>query len=218
MRNRPEVRVRQNFESVRMLPIALRPGEAALVSVAGVVGALLGVLGLFALAPLTVDGFAALVLGAGMAFEAGAFIAAVGRSGRNAEWGSAPNTGGFTGELIFGLLGVGLAIFSLAISSDAGSINLAALSVLSLGIALWIGSAAGSGVRTRISELDSPDRTPISASTWLCVLLAFSAMLLGIGALFSFSPRPLTLIAVIALGGGLLVSGIGKTRRVVETL
>lgn len=219
MRDRPEVRAHPTFETVRVLPIALRSGEAVLVTLAGAIAVLLGILGLFGIAPVPIDGLAAIVVGAGLAIEAGAFIAAVGRSGRNAEWGSAPNTGGFTGELIFGLLGLALALFSLSVSSEFGSVNLAALSVISLGIALWTGSAAGTSVRfLEKSYIAVPDGTGISGSTWLCVFLSFGAVLLGAVSLFSLHPRTLTLIAGMVLGTGLIVSGTSKTRRVVETL
>jgi len=188
-------------------------GQSLFVAGAGGVGLVLGFVGLLGLVPMTLDGLGVLVLAGGLSLEAALAIAAVKRLSIRSEWGSTRSTGGFTTELVFGLLGAGLAILALA---KVNPMTLISLGATATGIALWAGSASMHAMSHSESEEPRPGKTAMSGPAASGVTLGFLSVILGILALDDVRPRDLTLISNMIVGCGLVISGITFSRTPVE--
>ena len=207
---RPETRSSAKLGSVRRAPLQVSPGESAVVLIAGAAGIATGILGIPGILLIRWEGIGAVVLGLGLAIEAGTSISAVRRASATPEWGPTKSTGGFTGELIFGLLGAGLGVFSMF---QGGTISLTGLSIVSIGIALWTGSAALHAMEVSVEELENPGREPKWGVDLVTDTLNFGAVILGILTIYGVRPEILPYIGNLAVGSGLILSGATTARR-----
>ncbi len=208
MRQPPETRAPFRRAAPRGRFRLERP-EAGLTVLLGAVAIILGIIGLFGELPTIFASISALVLGLGLALEAGLYVLAINRAGSLPPQASPRSSGGFTSELIFGLLGVLLAVLALA---NLG-FSLAALSVISSGIGLWSGSAAEGTLLGSPLEVERPAPAATPQGPLVSILLCFGAIILGIIALFAVIPVTLTLIGTLLLGCGLIASGQVAARR-----
>jgi hypothetical protein len=182
-----------------------RAGGSALLALAGVVGMLLGILGLAGIMPGALDGLTLIVLGGALGLGSWLFrtpkrpLPGIAFSGRRVAMGS------FSKEVVLGLAALLLGILALTRRS---TLNLVALGVIALGIALWSGSEA----EDRKMDLAGPlsragDRRASPGIIGLVGVVGIGAVILGILALFGSSPRILNLIALVGVGCAVFLAG-----------
>ncbi len=203
MRYPPEARTPQNPRAEGVTPFGLKPAGFALVALLGAAGIVLGIVGLFVSSPIEWAGVSALVSAIGLLFAAGQFMSAVNR--RVLIPGATQSSGGFAGELAFGLLAAILAIFGMA----STAIYPAALSIISAGIALWAGGAAEGRVIVSALRSAGAEHQTLPRFAVLSTVLGLGAIILGIVALFGAAPVAISLVGCIVLGCGLVASVLG---------
>ena len=179
---------------------------------AGVV--VVSIIGLAGFMPMIMLPIAIMGLGLSFLFEGGAVTSRLGNLISEASEGRidiAELGGGLSAEFIAGFGGITLGILSLV---HVVPMVLAPIAAIVFGGALVIGS----GVKARISHLTISDRKEhrlvreiarevLIASSGVEVLVGMGAIALGILGVIRFLPVELTLVAVLSVGGMILLSG-----------
>lgn len=183
----------------------------ALLGAATVVLAILALIGIL---QVTLTSIAVIALGAAMLFHSGAVAAKFGELSRRMPGrteGIAEFGGGVGVEFISGVAGIALGILSLI---GVIPYTLLPISVIALGSAAFLGAGVDAGLdRARIytsgeeyaSQRAAEEATNAAAGTES--LMGVGAMILGILALVGVAPATLTIIGVLSLGAGILMSG-----------
>jgi hypothetical protein len=170
----------------------------------GAAGILLGFLGLIDVVPVSLDGVGVIVLGGSLVL-AGTIL---GRASAAANIPFAPGTGvrtgGFTSELILGLVAVVLGILAI---TYVGTINFMAFGAIALGVSLWLGSLDVEQFDRAMPQPDLESQKAIDKSWGVDVLLGMAAVALGILAWMGVASRTLTLVANIGIGLAMGVLG-----------
>jgi hypothetical protein len=163
----------------------------------GAAGLLLGFLGLIDVVPVSLDGVGVIVLGGSLVL-AGTIL---GRASEAANIPFAPGTGvrtgGFTSELLLGVVAVVLGILAIA---NVGTFNFMAIGAIALGVSLWMGSLDVEQFDRAVPQPDLESRKAIDRSWGVDVVLGMAAVTLGILAWMGVAPRTLTLVANIGIG------------------
>lgn len=175
---------------------------------AGVV--LLAVLGLAGVGMPAVAFTATIVFGAALLLQGGAFAARY----RELTAGLHPDEetevgGGLSAQMIGGIAGVLLGVLALlgvapAILTPVAVIVFGASLLLGGALTLRVGELAGSAGRDRTAETL---RRASESSAGAEALIGMSAVVLGVLAVIGVAPETLVLVALLALGAGVLLSG-----------
>jgi hypothetical protein len=185
-------------------PRRISASGAALLALGGGAGILMAFLGLTHLVPASLDGIAVILLGGSLVL-AGTLL---GRASEAANIPFAPGTGvrtgGFTSELILGLVAVVLGILALA---NLGTINFMAFGAIALGVSLWMGSLDVENFDRAVPQPDPEVQKEIDKSWGIDVVLGMAAVALGILAWMGVAPRTLALVAAIGIGIAMVVLG-----------
>jgi hypothetical protein len=173
----------------------------------------LAIIGLAGFMPMTMLTISTIALGASFLFEGGAVASRLSdllSETTEGRLGIAELGGGLSAEFIAGLGGVTLGILSLV---NVLPMTLTAIAAIVYGSALILGV----GVKARLSHLSIGEeehklareiaREAIMASTGVQMLVGLGAIILGILALLNFNPLELTLVAILAVGGMIMLSG-----------
>jgi hypothetical protein len=105
------------------------------------------------------------------------------------------------------VLGLVAAVLGILALTRMSTVNLIALGVIALGIALWAGTTAEAQLALATPEPRPGDRVTTSWIIGLGVAIGISAIILGILALFGVIPRVLSLISVVGVGVAVLLAG-----------
>ncbi|MDA8095135.1 MAG: hypothetical protein M0T84_14750 [Betaproteobacteria bacterium] len=199
-------------------------GGSASEALGGGAGAILAILGLSHVAPPYMLAIASIVLGGALLFD-GALIAAdyshvLERSGSKGL-SAAELGGGLSAEALTGAAAIVLGILAL-LGLERDILMPASAIVLGAGLVL------SSGVSSRLNEvkIDTTEENlvarrvaheAVSASSGAQTLVGISAIVLGILSLIGFAPVILPLVAMLAIGIAILLSGTAISGRMLAT-
>lgn len=211
-------------------PLRLAATGTTAEALGGVSAIVLGILGLAGLVPIYLGAIAVIAVGVSLLFQGGAVTARlvdlleqVGGGELDVE----ELGGGLTAELVGGATGVVLGTLALL---DLAPAVLVPVAIIAFGAALLL---SGGGVRrmgTVATRTDVSDEVRVitqqitrkvrAEAIGAQVLIGLGVVVLGILALVGFDPATLSLVALIALGAGILMSGTalaGRWRGVVRS-
>lgn len=186
----------------------------------GAAAAVLAILGLAHIAPQMMVAISAIALGAALILDGIAVGAEYSRILEQSGNGSISRmgfSGGLSTQMLGGIAAAALGILALL---HIQTVVLTAIAAIVLGATVVFSS----GVATRLNALKieaSGDhefakrvaRETLTAATGADMLIGLSAVVLGILALVGVAPTPLTLVAMLALGASILLTGsavVGK--------
>jgi len=199
-----QVRHSEFQATARSAPPRISAAGSGLLVLGGAAGILLGFLGLIDIVPVSLDGVGVIVLGGSLVL-AGAIL---GRASETANIPFAPGTGvrtgGFTTELILGLVAVVLGILAVG---NVGTINFMPFGAIALGFSLWMGSLDVEQFDRAVPQPDLQSRKAIDRSWGVDVVLGMAAVALGILAWMGGASRMLTLVANIGIGVAMAILG-----------
>lgn len=193
--------------------------------VAGVGAIVLGILGLSGVVPQTLAAIGVIAVGAAMLFEGSAIISRYGQLSRELDgsWTTATELGGgvtleFVGGLAVVVLGV-LALLSLA------PLTLMAIGIIAYGATLMLSA----GTLTRLNRIETEEhpgptshetmaRDAVLGGTAIQMLVGAGGVVLGIIALAGTRPDTLILVALLAFGSTILLSGSALTGRMLSLI
>lgn len=204
--------------------------------IAGAGAVTLGILGLAGLFPITFLAIAIICVGAGLMFAGGSIAAKYQEVLNISESYESPTNmaeagGGITAQTAGGAAGVVLGILAL--------LGVEAFTLMSIGIIVLGGALAfGAGATTRLSNLaiagsgapvfkQRVARESVKSASALQLIIGLGAVVLGILTLLgvggseavpNVSNTTFNLIAIIALGGGLLLSGLAVGAKMINML
>lgn len=205
----------------RPFEYAMIAGGSTTEAIGGAVAVVLAILGISQIVPDFMVSIALIVLGVALLSQSGTVVAEyeriVGRSEVEGSWRKAELGGELGIEVIAGSAAVVLGILAL--------LGIHREVLVSVGtIVLGAGVLLGSGVMARLNEMRDVLTGPrsnqahlahaaVSTTTAVQVLVALSAIVLGILALIGIDPRTLNLVAQLAMGASILFSGAAVTGR-----
>lgn len=207
----------------RHIAMSVGTGSTAEI-IGGAAVVVLTILGLANVAPSLMFAVATIAIGVAILFEGGSVAAEyshlVNRTADNTfqtvELGS-----GMTVEMVAGITGIVLGVLSLL---DIVPVILTAAAVIVYGVALILSS----GMTLRLNDLkfeETADANPraqrlaheaINASVGAQILIGLAASVLGILALVGVTPTALVLVALLAIGTSLLLSGGAVGGRIIS--
>lgn len=203
--------------------LELLAAGSAVEAIGGAAAAVLAILGLAALFPMTLAAVATIAVGAALLAE-GAAIAArfarvVGEAGETrreeAELG-----GGMSAEFVGGATGITLGLLALL---AVAPVTLTSVAVIVFGGALLLGSGANWRVSSALGTGDTQRgeevaRQAVSAASGAQVLVALASAVLGILALVGIASETLVLVALLSVGTTIVLSGSALTARLATLL
>ena len=158
-----QLRHREHRATPRTVPARISGTGSGLLVLGGAAGLLLGFLGLIRVVPAFLDGVGVIVLGSSLVL-AGTIL---GRASEAANIPFAPGTGartgGFTTELVIGLVAVVLGILAVA---NVGAINFVPFGVIALGASLWMGSLDVEQFDRAVPQPDLESQKAIDRKSW----------------------------------------------------
>jgi hypothetical protein len=193
---------------------------SAVEAVGGAAAAVLAVLGLAALFPMTLSAVATIAVGAALLAE-GAAIASrytyLTSEAERSRLGAAELGGGMSAEFLGGAAGIVLGLLALL---HVVPLTLMAVAAVVFGGALLLGSGATSrleeatfsgtettGIRAGVAH------EAVAAASGAQVLAGLGSIVLGIIALVGIVPETLILVAMLTVGATILLSGSAVTAR-----
>ena len=194
-------------------------------TVASVGGVVLAILGLAGVLPLYMMSVSCLVLGAALLFEGATVAARLRRLLQDlAEERSerVEVSGGIAAEAIAGICGIVLGILALLMPAQ---ITLVSIAAIVFGAGMVFGAARplqrmhyyqGSSVPQAMIESATRDLARVSSGGQLMV--GVGAVVLGVLALLGMSPLTLNLVAMLGVGGALMMSGTSLGARMMSAL
>jgi hypothetical protein len=191
-------------------------------AIGGLVAAAVSIIGLAGAGSVDLASIAAIVIGAGLLFEAVAFGARYSRlwaATGGGDWLRAAELGGgLSAELLGGAGGLILGLLALL---GVHPETLTPVAAIVFGGALLLGSAALARVNyLTIAAHEAHEsvkdlaREAVSAASGLQVIIGMAATTLGILALLGFDPITLTLVGLLCASLSALISGTALSRRV----
>lgn len=198
-------------------------GSSIAAAVSGAAAIILSIIGLAAIEPKIMISVAAIVVGAGLLSE-GSTLAAeysgiLSRT-RRSFWNKVEFGSGFSAEMLIGIAAIVLGILSLL---NVSPLVLTSIVVIMLGAALLFSS----GARTLLNSmrLETPENrkraetvahAALTTATWMQLLLGLVAIALGVLALVGIAPFILNLVAMLAIGASMLLSGAAVSGRMLS--
>jgi hypothetical protein len=194
-------------------------GGSLVEAIGGLGAVILGIVGLAGVAPQLLASVAALAIGAALLAEGGSLASRY--SDFTGPYGSQEVGTGVTAELVGGMAGVALGILAIL---GVEPLVLLAVAAIVFGAALLIGStatarmndlrqSASAGMSDRARQVA---REAVSGATGAQVLVGLAAVALGILALVAGARETLILIAMLAVGGSILLTGSAVGARIMS--
>ncbi|UQA60704.1 hypothetical protein [Polyangium aurulentum] len=192
--------------------------------IGGLTAVVLSILGLGGMRPLSLIPIAVIAVGAALLFGGGAlaaryskFVAYVSDRTEAAEFG-----GGVGSEFLVGASGVVLGVLALL---GIAPIVLSAVAVIGFGAGLLLSTGATSAVNA-ISDITPMPydrhiryaREAVQGAVGVQALVGIASAILGILALLAISPVTLLLVALLCLGGGVLIAASAVSSRLLVSL
>lgn len=192
-------------------------------AIGGIGAVVLSILGLAGIAPLSLAAVAIIAVGAALLFGAGGLAA---RYRKVVSHFSTDRTeqaeigGGVGAEFLVGAAGVVLGVLALL---GIAPIVLCSVAVIAFGGGLLLSTGATTGVN-EFSEGSTYDRRvrmareAVQGAAGVQALVGIAAAILGILALLDISPITLVLVALLGLGGGILIAASAVSGRLIVGL
>jgi hypothetical protein len=180
----------------------MRVGGSTVETLLGLAAVVLSILALAGLAPTPLASISVIAAGAALLFEG----TAVRRTTSATETEDSLLKGGIEVESVAGIAAIALGVLSLIKLSP---ITLLPVAAIVLGGGMLIGSGAMSVERERVHATaeEYAGARATTATVGVRTLVGAGAVVLGILGLLGNSPILLTLIAILSIGGGILLSG-----------
>lgn len=200
-------------------------GGSMVEAIAGAAAVVLAILGLAGLLPTYLLSIAAIAVGVALLFEGGAIAVRYSRllnETAGSRISSAELGGGMGVEVIGGVSGIVLGILALL---GLAPMTLTAVAAIVFGGTLLLSS--GTATRLNCLAIDChglPDTTrrvareAVFAAASVQVLVGLGGGILGLLALLGIHPMLLTLIAMLSLGGSVLLSGSAISNKMLGVL
>lgn len=197
-------------------------GGSAVEAIGGIAAVILAILGLAGVLPVYMVAIAAVVVGASLVMEGGATASRFSRTVAEAPEAAAAEGeigGGVTTEFLGGVAELVLGILALLGLSPEVLIPVAAIVfggalLLGSGAAARLGSFGWSQQTTdRASRVVAREAASTAAATQ--GLIGIASIILGILAVVQIQPLTLTLVAMLALGTAILISGASLSTHLV---
>jgi hypothetical protein len=191
----------------------------------GIAAVILAIVGLGGGAPGYTLGIATILVGVAL-FSQGVAIAANYqrlREGVRATWSFSELSSGMGAELFGGAAGIVLGIVGTAVPSLSTTSMVCSVAILIFGAALLVGTGANAslaqiaGART-YWQVGEAIREALAAATGFQVLVGFASIILGIIALAGTGMVILPLVAILAIGTSVVLSGLAMGVRMREVL
>jgi hypothetical protein len=176
----------------------------AVLGVAALILAILGLAGIEAGYMLTIG---VIAIGAALLSEGAAIAARLNGDGSVAETG-------MNAEFVAGLAGIVLGVLALL---GIQVIPLTAAAVLGFGGALLLGAGAGSEAASTVRH-DGLSHRGTTGTAGAKILVGLAVIVLGILALVGIRPPEMLLVAVLILGGILMLSGVAMSSRFMSAM
>jgi hypothetical protein len=205
-------------------PFGAVAGGSAVEAAGGLAVAILAILGLAGVFPGDLVAVATIGLGIALFSEGGAVAARYRRvlaHARSGHFDMADLGGGITAELLAGGAGTILGVLALL---GVVSHVLIASAVIVFGAGLLFGSGAMARLNAFAATTVWDEQTAgvareaVRAAAGAQVLIAISSIVLGVLSLVGMAPMILTLVALLALGTSVLLSGSAITGRMLHSL
>lgn len=204
--------------AVEERPAQLAAGGSAIEAAAGIAVVILAILGLAGVLPVTLGAIAFIVLGAALVLEGASMMVRYVRfleESTRALGGNVDVGGGTSAEFLGGAAAIVLGILALI---GLVPTTLIAVAALVMGATVLIGSAANARLNMLSFETFSGFAGPMEASRLVAraavsaaagaqILVGLAAIVLGIIALANGHTLTLTLVALLCLGCGVMLSG-----------
>jgi hypothetical protein len=215
----PVERVREEETSAEVLT-----GGSLAEAVCGIAAIVLAIVGLAGMYPIYLGSIAAIVVGVGLVLEGGAIGSRFSRLlGEiiGPRFSIAELGGGMTAEFLSGATGIVLGILALL---GIVSVPLLSVAAIVFGGALLLGAGATASLNCLIVEHhyhahEAARRVAgamVSGATGAQVLVGLAAVVLGIVALTGLYPLTLSLVAFLAVGGAVTISGLALSAKMLE--
>lgn len=203
--------------------LELLAAGSAVEAIGGAAAAVLAILGLAALFPMTLAAVATIAVGAALLAEGAAIAARYARVvGEAAETRreEAELGGGMSAEFVGGATGITLGLLALL---AVAPVTLTSVAVIVFGGALLLGSGANWRVSSAVGSGDTQRgeemaRQAVSAASGAQVLVALGSAVLGILALVGIASETLVLVALLSVGTTIVLSGSALTARLASLL
>jgi hypothetical protein len=217
----PSERLREEEISAEVIS-----GGSLAEAICGIGAIVLAIVALAGTLPVHLSAIAAIVLGGGLLLEGAAIGARFGKLlGEivGPRFSMAELGGGMTAEFFAGAAGIVLGILALV---GIVSVTLLSVAAIVFGAALLLGAGATSSLNALIVEhryrahevVRRVAGTMVSGTAGAQVLVGLSAIILGIVALTDVHPLTLSLVAFLAVGAAVGVSGLALCTKMLEML
>ncbi|ADJ27336.1 hypothetical protein [Nitrosococcus watsonii] len=198
-------------------------GGSITAAAGGVATIILSILGLVHIEPLLMAPIAAIVMGTGLLSESGALAAEYSEilsKTRQNRWRKVEFGSGFSAEMLAGIAVITLGILSLL---NLEPLVLLPVSVIALGVCLLLSTGTKALLNSMRLEIPENHRkaemvahTTLRGAIWVQLVVGLVAIVLGILALAGWVPPILTLVAMLAIGTSILLSGAAVSARMLS--
>ncbi len=205
--------------------LQLMAGGSAAESIGGAAAVVLAILGLIGVLPYLAAPISTIAIGAALAIEGGSIGARYQRVLTRAAGGELGRTAllsSISAEFLGGVAGIALGILALV---GVRPLILLASAAIVFGVALVLGS----GITARLDMMRGawPDMSEgyqraayeaVRSAAGAQILVGLGSAVLGILALIGFDPMTLTLVALLAVGAAILITGLALSGRMAIAL
>jgi hypothetical protein len=218
--NRLPVQEREEEKSAEVVA-----GGSTVEAIAGVVAVVLAILGLAGLLPVYMLDIATIAVGVALLFEGGAIAMRYSRllsETAGSRMSSTEMGGGMSVEILGGIAGIALGILALL---GLVSLTLTAVAAIVFGATLLLSS--GTTTRLNCLMIDGHGwsdttrhmaREAVLSAASVQVLVGLAGGVLGLLALLGIHPLTLTLVAMLCVGGSVLLSGAAVSGKMLSIL
>lgn len=198
-------------------------GGAITAAASGIAAVILSILGLVHIGPLLMTPIAAIVIGAGLLSESGTlaveYSEILSKTRRN-RWRKVEFGSGASAEMLAGIAVITLGILSLL---NLEPLVLLPVSVITLGACLLLSTGTKALLNSMRLEIPENHRraemvahTTLRGAIWVQIVVGLAAIVLGILALAGWVSLILTLVAMLAIGASILLTGAAVSARMLS--
>jgi hypothetical protein len=191
---------------------------SAVEALGGAAAAVLAILGLATLFPMTLSAVATIAVGAALLAEGAAIASRYARllaASEQTRLGAVEIGGGMSAEFVGGAAGVVLGLLALL---SVAPITLTAVAVIVFGGALLLGCGTVSRVSPESGAHTGVGHEVVMAASGAQVLVGLGSIVLGIVALVGIVPETLILVALLSVGTTIVLSGSAIAARLATLL
>jgi hypothetical protein len=189
----------------------------------GIGAVVLAILGLAGLAPMTMIAISIIACGAALLFAGGAMASRYSQLVVQVSGGRVDETefsGGVGAEFLTGAAGV---VFGVLILLNIAPMILAPIAIITFGGGLLLSTSATAGINALVEAYPYDRRVrlareAVNGAAAVQSLVGIGACILGILALLRVEPFTLILVALLGIGGAILISASAVSTRMVTSM